>query len=142
MQPQLQILVVDDEKVQRETLASILRDHGYGTTTAEDVPSALSALRERSFEVVLTDFRIPGGSGLDVARQAGELCPDAVALIMTAYADVQSVIEAMRIGVVDYLVKPLNVQALLRRLDLIRDRRELELEVRFRRTEINRSNIQ
>ena len=139
MQPQLQILVVDDEKIQRETLASILRDHGYGTTTAEDVPTALATLRNRSFEVVLTDFRIPGGSGLDVARQAGELCPDAVSLIMTAYADVQSVIEAMRLGVVDYLVKPLNVKTLLRRLDIIRDLRELELEVRFRRTEINRS---
>lgn len=138
MQTQLQILVIDDEKIQRETLASILRDHGYAVTVAEDVASALGALRHQPFDVVLSDFRIPGGSGLDVARRAGEICPDSVVLIMTAYADVQSVIEAMRIGVVDYLVKPLHVEGLLRRLELIRDRRELEMQMRFRRTEINR----
>jgi two-component system response regulator PilR (NtrC family) len=139
MQPQLQILVVDDEKIQRETLASILSDHGYATTTAEDVKSAVEALRELSFDVVLTDFRIPGGSGLEVARRTSELCPDAVSLVMTAYADVTSVIEAMRLGVADYLVKPLNVEALLRRLQIIRDRRELQLEVSFLRTAINRA---
>lgn len=138
MQPRLKILVVDDEKVQRETLAAILADHNYSTTVAEDVPSALEALRTAAFDVVLTDFRIPGGSGLDVARHAGELNPNAVSLIMTAYADVNSVIEAMRLGVVDYLVKPLHVDSLLRRLDVIRDQRALHLEVSFLRTAIHR----
>lgn len=138
MQTQLKVLVVDDEKVQRETLAAILSDHGYLTCTAEDVPSALAALRTRSFDVLLSDFRIPGGSGLDVARRAGELNPSTVSLIMTAYADVNSVIEAMRLGVVDYLVKPLHVDSLLSRLAIIHEQRVQQLEVSYLRTAIHR----
>ncbi len=134
------ILVVDDEQLQRETLASILTEDGYHVTTAGDVAGALEALAEGNFEAVLTDFRMPGGSGLDVARKCSEVCPEAAILVMTAYADVQSVIDAMRLGVVDYLLKPLNVEALLRRLAIIRDRRALQLEVNFLRGEMNRQS--
>ncbi len=133
------VLVVDDEKVQRETLASILTDEGYQVLTAGDVPAATQILRDASCDIVLTDFRMPGGTGLDIARNARELCPESVSLIMTAYADVQGVIEAMRMGVLDYLLKPLNVDSLLRRLAIIRDRRDLQLEVNFLRSEMNRN---
>src|SRR4051812_34016649 len=93
----LSILVVDDERIQRETLAAILSDasESYVVTTAHDVASAVEVLRQGAVDVVLSDFRIPGGSGIDVARKASELCPESVSLIMTAYADVDSVIEAM-----------------------------------------------
>jgi two-component system response regulator PilR (NtrC family) len=134
----LSVLVVDDEKVQRETLASILSDQSHTVTMAHDVESATQALASGSFDVVLTDFRMPGGSGIDVARKARELCPESPVLIMTAYADVTSVIEAMRIGVLDYLLKPLNVEAVLRRLEIIAERRDLRLEVNFLRAEMNR----
>lgn len=134
----LSVLVVDDEKIQRETLASILSDQAYSVVTAHDVPSAVATLKTQSFDIVLTDFRIPGGTGLDVARRALELSPEVATLIMTAYADVQSVIDAMRAGVLDYLLKPLNVESLLRRLAIIRERRELQLEVTFLRSEMHR----
>ena len=136
----LKILVVDDEKVQRETLAAILSDQSFEVETAHDVPSAIEALKASSFDVVLTDFRIPGGSGIDVARKVGELCPDAATLIMTAYADVDSVIEAMRAGVLDYLLKPLNVEALVRRLTSLRESNELRQEVSFLRAEISKKS--
>lgn len=138
----LHVLVVDDEKVQRETLATILTEQAnqaYQVVTAMDVPTATAALMKDSFDVILTDFRIPGGSGIDVARKAAELCPESVSLIMTAYADVNGVIEAMRAGVLDYLLKPLNVAALLRRLQIIRERRDLQLEVAFLRSEIGKT---
>ncbi len=134
----LTILVVDDEKLQRETLASILTDQDYTVTTAHDVPSAVAAMAAQSFDVVISDFRMPGGSGVDVARRANELCPDSATLIMTAYADVNGVIDAMRAGVIDYLLKPLNVEALLRRLTVLKDRRALEQEVTFLRAEITK----
>ena len=136
----LSVLVVDDEKVQRDTLASILAEDGYQVIVAQDVPSATAALTESNYDVVLTDFRMPGGSGLDIARKANEVCPEAAILIMTAYADVQGGIDAMRRGVVDYLLKPLNVESLLRRLEIIRDRRALQLEVNFLRAEMNRQS--
>ncbi len=132
------MLVVDDERLQRETLASILSDQSYNVLMAQDVASAVEILKGQSVDVVLTDFRIPGGSGIDVARKASEYCPQSPVMIMTAYADVNSVIEAMRVGVLDYLLKPLNVDALLRRLSIIRDRRELQLEVNFLRSEMTK----
>lgn len=135
----LSILVVDDEKNQRETLAQILRDQNFQVVTAADCPQAIQLLHETSFDVVLSDFRMPGGTGVDVAKKAIELCPQGVTLIMTAYADVQSVIEAMRAGVVDYLLKPLNVDSLLRKIAIFQDRRDLQREVTFLRAEINRS---
>jgi two-component system response regulator PilR (NtrC family) len=135
----LSILVVDDEKNQRETLAQILRDQNFQVVTAEDCPQAIDLLKDTPFDIVLSDFRMPGGSGLEVAKKALELCPQCVTLIMTAYADVQSVIEAMRVGVVDYLLKPLNVDSLLRKVQILQDRRDLQREVTFLRAEINRS---
>ena len=133
------VLVADDERVQRETLASILTDEGYLVITAGDVPAAVEVLRQNCCDIILTDFRMPGGTGLDIACKARELCPESATLIMTAYAEVQGVIEAMRMGVLDYLLKPLNVDSLLRRLAIIRDRRDLQLEVNFLRSEMNRN---
>ena len=138
MRPPLAVLVVDDEKVQRETLAAILADEGYQVVMAHDVTSAMSAIEKQSFDILLTDFRMPGGTGIEVAKKMLDLSPECATLIMTAYADVQSVIEAMRIGVLDYLLKPLNVDSLLRRLSLIRERRQLQAEVSFLRSEISR----
>ena len=71
----LNILVVDDEQIQRDTMASILAEEGYQVVTAHDCPSAIGALSDTCFDIVLTDFRMPGGSGLDIARKATELCP-------------------------------------------------------------------
>jgi DNA-binding NtrC family response regulator len=138
MMRSLSVLVVDDERLQRETLASILTDQSYSVVMAHDVPSAVDVLKTQTVDVVLSDFKIPGGSGIDVARKASEYCPQSPVMIMTAYADVNSVIEAMRVGVLDYLLKPLNVEALLRRLSIIRDRRELQLEVNFLRSEMSK----
>ena len=135
----LTILVVDDEKVQRETLAQILRDQGFQVVTAGDAPTAVKLLQETPYDVILSDFRMPGGTGIDVAKKALELCPQSATLIMTAYADVQSVIEAMRAGVVDYLLKPLNVDSLLRKIEILRERNDLQREVTFLRSEMNRN---
>ncbi len=136
----LSVLVVDDERVQRQTLASILQDEGCVVFTAMDVASAIDVLSHESIELVLSDFRLPGGSGLDVAKAAHELCPEAQSMIMTAYADVESIIEAMRLGVLDYILKPINVDALLRRLSIIKERRHLQLEVNFLKSEIARQH--
>jgi two-component system response regulator PilR (NtrC family) len=140
MESTVEILVVDDEKIQRETLGSILRETGYHVAMACDVPTAFSAMRERSFDIIITDFRMPGGTGLDIAEKATELSPSAATLIITAYADVESVIEAMRIGVVDYIPKPLNIPALLAKLKLLVEHRNLKRQVSWLRTEINRKS--
>ncbi len=134
------ILVVDDEKNQRETLAQILLDQGFQVKTSSNVANAYTALAEESFDLVLSDFRMPGGSGIDVAKKAIELNIKTAVIIMTAYADVESVIQAMRAGVLDYLLKPLNVDSLLKKIEILLENRDLRREVGVLRSEINRPN--
>ena len=133
----MKILIADDERVQRETLAAILADHSHETRVCSNVSDAVLTLQNESFDLVLTDFKMPDGTGIDVATKARQLSPDAGVFIMTAYADVTSVIDAMRVGVVDYLLKPLNVDHLLRKIRLIEDNRALLNEVRALRALVN-----
>jgi DNA-binding NtrC family response regulator len=125
----MKILVADDERIQRETLSAILADHGHEPIVSGNVLEAMTELQSQDFDMVLTDYKMPDGTGVDVAKKTRQLCPNAPVFIMTAYADVASVIEAMRAGVVDYLLKPLNVDHLLRKIALIGEHRALEKEV-------------
>lgn len=132
------ILVVDDEPNQAQALSDIFKEQGYDVSTAFDLQGATDLLMKRPYDVILSDFRMPGGSGLDIAKKTRELCPESLIMIMTAYADIESVIEAMRVGVLDYFLKPLNIEFLLQKIALIRERRDLQKEVAFLRTELNR----
>ena len=125
----MKILIADDERIQRETLAAILSDNGYDTTVCANVGEAVAALSKSTFDLVLTDFKMPDGTGIDVAQKARQLAPETSVFIMTAYADVASVIDAMRAGAVDYLLKPLNVEHLLRKIARIYEYRALMAEV-------------
>lgn len=138
MPSQYSILVVDDEKNQRETLAQILSDQDHQVQTAADVPEAIEILKNKAFDLILSDFRMPGGTGIDVANKAIELNIKTAVMIMTAYADVEGVISAMRAGVVDYLLKPLNVDSLIKKIETLRENRELRREVSHLRVELNR----
>lgn len=133
----MKILIADDERVQRETLSAILADHAHQTVVCANVREAISALQAESFDMVLSDFKMPDGTGIEVAKKARQYSPEAAVFIMTAYADVSSVIEAMRVGVVDYLLKPLNVEHLLRKINLIDDHKSLLSEVHDLRATIN-----
>jgi DNA-binding NtrC family response regulator len=135
----LKILIADDERIQRETLSEILRDHRHETKVCANVAEAIAALQSESFDLILSDFKMPDGTGVDVAVKAKQLSPAAVVMIMTAYADVASTIDAMRVGVIDYLLKPLNVEQLLRKILLIDEHRSLLSEVSDLRARINTS---
>jgi DNA-binding NtrC family response regulator len=126
----MKILIADDERLQRETLSAILKDHGHETAISSNVAEAVAELQIGDFDLVLSDFKMPDGTGVDVAKKARQFCPDAAVFIMTAYADVNSVIEALRAGVVDYLLKPLNVDHLLRKIMMIDEHKLLLTEVR------------
>ncbi len=136
------ILVVDDEKNQREILSEILVDQGFSVKMAGSVSEAAQQLEQTRYDLVLTDFRMPGGSGIDVAKKAMEMDPKTAVIIMTAYADVESVIQAMQAGVLDYLLKPLNVDSVLKKIEILRENRELKQEVGNLRAEINRPTNQ
>ncbi len=106
------ILVVDDEEIVRDSLASWLEEDGYRVDTAPDGQTALAKLREQAYAVLLVDLKMPGMDGLQVLAEARRLQPDAPVIIMTAYATVDTAVQAMKQGAYDYLVKPFEPEEL------------------------------
>lgn len=130
------ILVVDDEAVLRNNLAKYLRLQGYDVETAGSADEALAALENGTFRLVLTDLRMPGMDGLALIRHLQTAHPDALTVLMTAYASVESAVEALRVGASDYLLKPIALDALGRKVADLLEKRELHERVRRLRQEV------
>lgn len=110
------ILVAEDEAGVRTLLTDTLEGAGHDVVAVADGTAALAALREGGFDVVLTDLRMPGCDGMAVVRAARLEQADVEAIVLTAFGDVASAVEAMKLGAFDYLEKPLSSPADLRRL--------------------------
>ena len=111
------ILIVDDEPSARLTLALLLRKRGHRIVQAEGVKVAAKVLTECAFDLVVTDLRMPDGDGLEVLRMAKAHCPEAVVILLTAYAGWESAKEAMRLGAYDYFEKGKEPDEFLHRID-------------------------
>ena len=104
--PKPRILVVDDERSLREMLSIVLGREGYEVTTAENVGAALDQIRRGPPpDLLISDLKMPDGSGVDVLRALKERSPGSVGLLLTAFASADTAVEAMRLGAVDYLIK-------------------------------------
>jgi DNA-binding NtrC family response regulator len=106
------ILIVDDESNARAALSEILRDEGYSTETAADGFKALGKLDEFTPDVILTDLKMPGLDGIAFMEKARTAAPGAVFMVMTAFGTISSAVEAMKKGAENYLLKPLDPEAL------------------------------
>ncbi|HTP51560.1 MAG TPA: diguanylate cyclase [Anaeromyxobacteraceae bacterium] len=106
------VLLVDDERFARTVYADYLRAAGYEVELADDPPVALKLLRERPFDILLTDVVMPGGDGLQLLADAKQLDPDIQVVVITALDRVDPAVRAMRAGAADYLVKPVTAEAL------------------------------
>jgi DNA-binding NtrC family response regulator len=106
------VLIVDDHRQARESMADILRQAGHESRCVSSASEALQALDRASFDVVITDLQMPGMSGLDFMRQLKERPHGAQVVMVTAYATVASAVEAMRHGAFDYLEKPFDADRL------------------------------
>jgi DNA-binding response OmpR family regulator len=100
------VLIVEDETIMRESLRDWLKDEGYEVDTAESGEEALQKIGETEFGVAVLDLRLPRKDGLDVLREATAQNPKLKGVIITAYPSVETAVEAMKIGAVDYIVKP------------------------------------
>src|SRR5512139_3951483 len=101
------ILVVDDESAQRQLLSgSLSRD--YSVVTAASGLEATQLLSHRSFDLIITDERMPGMTGIELIRWVREHAPEIPIVVMTAYGSVETAVEAMKLGAEDYLTKPLK----------------------------------
>jgi DNA-binding NtrC family response regulator len=119
------ILVVDDEANARQALRTILGEEGFEVAEAADGVEALELLRGRDFDVVLADVRMPRMDGITLISRAREEGIPALFLIMTAFATIETAVEAMRAGAENYLVKPLKSSAVLVALQRVLEKRAL-----------------
>ena len=107
------ILVVDDEKGQREIIATILSGAGYDVTTASSGEAPLKFVAERHFDLVLTDYLMGGMSGLDLLRELTNIDRSIMVVLISAHGTVDTAVDAMRLGAFDYLQKPYDREKLL-----------------------------
>src|ERR671918_2420219 len=107
------ILVVDDEKSQREILEMILAEEGYDITTAASGEAALKFAKDRRFDLALTDLKMTGMDGIELLQQLLAYDSSIIVLLLTAHGSIESAKEALRRGAFDYLQKPYDRETLL-----------------------------
>ena len=103
------VLVVDDEESMCEFLDIMLTKEGYQVRTAEDYDRAVEILSGESFDVVITDIKLPDISGIDLLKEIRSIDPDTAVIMITAYASLDSAVSALRQGAFDYITKPFEV---------------------------------
>ncbi|APF17442.1 two component, sigma54 specific, transcriptional regulator, Fis family [Caldithrix abyssi DSM 13497] len=106
---QFSILVVDDEKIQRESLAGFLAKKRYQVYKAGNFDAALQIIKQNAIDLVLTDVKMSGKSGYDLLKAVKEINPSITVIIMTAYGNIEEAVAAMKDGAYDYLTKPLEL---------------------------------
>ena len=112
MEKVTRILVVDDDTEMRALLLDVLRKEGYEVAEAKDGAEAVLALRAREYDLVLIDKNMPGPSGLDLLPGLRRVCPGSQFIMMTAYGDVPSYMEAVEKGAAEFLFKPFRMEEL------------------------------
>src|SRR5687767_12324306 len=119
------ILVIDDDDAVRDSTERILRMAGHTVRSASNGEEGLTLASGRGFDVVLSDMRMPGMSGLDVLRKLRDRQVDSVFIIMTGFGTVDTAVEAMQLGAVDFVQKPFFRDELLMRVRAASERRQL-----------------
>jgi DNA-binding NtrC family response regulator len=120
------VLIVDDEHNIRLTLSHALETLEVGIDTAANGAEALAKLKEKEFTLVLLDIRMPGMTGIELLRKLRELRPDIRVIIMTAYGTVESAVDAMKLGAVDFIQKPFVPGEIRELVSRVMDREKLD----------------
>ncbi|MBA4263691.1 MAG: hybrid sensor histidine kinase/response regulator [Comamonadaceae bacterium] len=141
------LLVVDDDGAELRALCDSLREEGFDTSCHAEPAHALDAMAQRSFDLLLTDLRMPGLDGISLLRHAREIDPDLGVIVLTGYGTVPSAVESLHLGAVDYVQKPITMAALLpvlrRSLQLrsmAREKSALEARERLRKAQLEAAN--
>ncbi|MCB1121510.1 MAG: sigma-54 dependent transcriptional regulator, partial [Verrucomicrobiae bacterium] len=123
------ILVIDDEDIFREDLATILRRAGYTCETAENAVTGIQKAVEHSPDIILSDIAMPDRLGTDILPELQTASPGVAIIMLTAYGDLESALLAFRQGAVDYLLKPITREELLKKIDRLDEQIQLAQEV-------------
>jgi len=133
------VLLIEDEEYIRENLSEILEMNGYRVSTAPNGEAGLDAMKASPADIVLTDLKLPGISGIDVVSSVKSISPNTPCIIITGYASVETAVEAMRVGAFTYLKKPFGKDELLVTLEKALEVYSLKQENSKLKNEINRN---
>jgi DNA-binding NtrC family response regulator len=128
MEAPVRIMVVDDEKIVRESLSMWLERFGYETLAVEGGQEALQLLDRHEWNILLVDLKMPRIDGIEVLHRALQAKPDIPVIVFTAYATVETAVEAMKAGAHDYLVKPIDPDVLAMKVQKIVEKQRLAAE--------------
>ena len=103
----IRILIVEDEGTLRESLKRVLSREGYVVDAVDSSESALAVIGQKAFDLVVTDIILPGISGMELLKKCRQKNSTLIVIIITAYATIESAVEAIRAGAFEYLVKPI-----------------------------------
>ncbi len=131
------ILIVDDDEILRESLVAVLKNRGYATAEAASGKQALKKIIQNDFDVVLCDLEMPEMSGMELLEQGSAINPRLSFIIITAYASMETAIEALRKGAYDYMIKPLNFEDVILKIRKLIEHKNLTLENQSLRQEIH-----
>ncbi len=132
------ILIIDDEGTLRESLGRLLTREGYAVTTAVSGEEAMELMDGRFYDLVITDIFLPGMDGIEVLRRCRERSPDQIVIVMTAFASLETAVEALRAGAYDYIMKPIIHEEIKQLVKTSIRQRSLQTENAILRKQIER----
>lgn len=132
-QPTPYLLVVDDDPLVCQQLKRLYTSIGYIATTASSAEEALERLEAGDIDLMITDIRLPGLSGVELTKQVQEVCPDVPVIVITGYADIGNAVEILKLGASDYIVKPFRMAAIQESTRLVLEKAQIFTEIRHLR---------
>jgi len=137
----LSILVVEDGQSQREMLRDFLIKEGHAVAEAKSGDTAVQSVLKHHFDMILLDYKMPGMDGMQVLQEVKRINPEIDVVIITAYGTIETAVEAMKAGAIDYITKPIEFDELLILVDRVSERRTLIKENELLRQELGAKGI-
>jgi DNA-binding NtrC family response regulator len=137
----LNILIVEDGRSQREMLRDFLIKEGHSVLEAENGESAIQTVLNHHFDLILLDYKMPGMSGLEVLKEIKKINHEIDVVIITAYGTIETAVEAIKVGAIDYITKPVELDELLILLDRVAERRGLIRENDLLKQELGKQGV-
>ncbi|SMO46718.1 sigma-54-dependent transcriptional regulator [Fodinibius sediminis] len=131
------ILIADDESGIRESLTIVLQDEGYHCTAVQNGKEAIEAINSKSFDIIISDLKMPKVDGLGVLEHALQHSSDTLTIIITAHGTIETAIQALRKGAADYILKPLDFDEVLIRVENLLEQKKVIQENKYLREQID-----
>jgi len=137
----LSILIVEDGRSQREMLRDFLISEGHGVQEAENGEAAIKKVLNNHFDLLLLDYKMPGMDGLEVLKEVKRINREIDVVIITAYGTIETAVEAIKVGAIDYITKPIELDELLILVDRVSERRGLIRENELLKQELGKTGV-